>query len=81
LPEPRAEDEHTKKEGAAVGQINDEHGPTRLEGRAPLPVKASRSQIRGLPMLGPAALWVFDLPSHDADYDITTDNARSYQLC
>gem|GEM_PF-5481023 len=32
-------------------------------------------------MLGPAALWVFDLPSHDADYDITTDNARSYQLC
>jgi hypothetical protein len=27
-----------------------------------------------------AALWVFDLPSQNADYNITTDNARSYQL-
>jgi hypothetical protein len=27
-----------------------------------------------------AALWVFDLPSQNADYNITADNARSYQL-
>jgi hypothetical protein len=27
-----------------------------------------------------AALWVFDLPSQNADYNITTDNERSYQL-
>ena len=27
-----------------------------------------------------AALWVFDLPSENADYDTTTDNARSYQI-
>jgi len=27
-----------------------------------------------------AALWVFDLPSQDADYNITDDNERSYQL-
>jgi hypothetical protein len=24
--------------------------------------------------------WVFDLPSQNADYNITADNARSYQL-
>jgi DNA replication initiation complex subunit (GINS family) len=27
-----------------------------------------------------AALWVFDLPSQNADYNITADNARSYQI-
>jgi hypothetical protein len=27
-----------------------------------------------------AALWVFDLPSQNADYNITADNERSYQL-
>jgi hypothetical protein len=27
-----------------------------------------------------AALWVFDLPSQDADYNITATNARAYQL-
>jgi hypothetical protein len=27
-----------------------------------------------------AALWVFDLPSQNVDYNITADNARSYQL-
>jgi len=27
-----------------------------------------------------AALWVFDLPSQNADYNITADNARAYQL-
>jgi hypothetical protein len=27
-----------------------------------------------------AALWVFDLPSQNTDYNITADNARSYQL-
>jgi hypothetical protein len=27
-----------------------------------------------------AALWVFDLPSQNADYNIIADNARSYQL-
>ncbi|MGA0094221.1 MAG: hypothetical protein ACO3J2_08020 [Chthoniobacterales bacterium] len=27
-----------------------------------------------------SAVWVFDLPSQNADYNITADNARSYQL-
>jgi hypothetical protein len=27
-----------------------------------------------------AAVWVFDLPSQNADYNITADNARSWQL-
>ena len=27
-----------------------------------------------------AAVWVFDLPSQDADYNIIADNSRSYQL-
>jgi len=27
-----------------------------------------------------AALWVFDLPSQSADYNVTADNARAYQL-
>ncbi len=27
-----------------------------------------------------AALWVFELPSQNADYNITAENARSYQL-
>jgi hypothetical protein len=27
-----------------------------------------------------AALWVFDLSSQNADYNITADNARSYEL-
>ncbi len=27
-----------------------------------------------------AALWVFELPSQNADYNITADNERSYQL-
>jgi hypothetical protein len=27
-----------------------------------------------------SAVWVFDLPSQNADYNITTDNERSYQL-
>jgi hypothetical protein len=31
----------------------------------------------GVPL---AALWVFDLPSQAADYSITEDNARAYQL-
>jgi hypothetical protein len=25
-------------------------------------------------------VWVFDLPSQNADYNITADNARSWQL-
>jgi hypothetical protein len=27
-----------------------------------------------------AALWVFELPSQNADYNITADNERSYHL-